>query len=473
MVVDPPPPPPPPIEECEAVSRSLPIPFEYTVEADHLAVVTEVGSVPVLIGPWGAHAPPHTGHPEGNVKSDWTGLWTPRRDSSELVEVAYVTGDVSAGCPNDGSRCGLSRSYLESHIPFYRFPDDEVRVIGVQFLGQSSDNPYDGKSWAIGVELCPYRYILDHVGGISDELVAAVILELGEDPFDSPAIGPNLIEGFSVTMPANTDLGRPHIKAYDIAENADYVTGPGGVFGGVPHAQIEWTAVHMAESVDGYARPEYDYMDAALVVQLEAMLDLQAVKYEDSFRYADTETWQWMSEHVLVATEPFHREESTGLTSGIGGWWQRPETDVCDPAPFADPACAETFSIFPIHDQGTFYDAALYASSEVNYLAYRGTSVGGAWDFYSFGEVISPATPDPTSGTLYIHWRGPLVDDYQVVSYRFDPMSERMRFRYGPLEDAAMVVDPLALPAPAVPDIGDACTNDTLICMTSQTYGRF
>lgn len=456
---------------CEMTERVLPIPFQYEVEDDHLALTTDGGPLALMIGPWGAHAQPHTGHPEGNVKSDWFALWTPDRVAPELVEVAWDTGVVTAGGCHAGARCGVSVAAIDARIPWYRFPDDASRVLRVELLAVHGSDPYDGLAWEVEVELCPYRYVFGHVGEIAPELADAVVAAGGIDPRLDPPIGVNLIEGHPVSASAGLRLARPQIRTGVIAENPLYRTGIDSV-PDVPWAQIEWTAINTAESSDGYARSEYSYMDPSLVASLRSILDAQASS-PDSFRYAAVPRWLWTAEHVLEATPPFLRQESSGVTSGIGGWFQRPEDEQCDPRPYDTAACAESFSLFPIHTDGTYYDVGSYHSAEVRYLVYRGRAPGDSSNFVAFGEVISPAVPDPTSGVLRIKWRHAYANEYQAVAYRFDPATGRTRFRYGPLLDAASVILPSTIAAPPVPELSDACTNDTLICMTQASYGRF
>jgi len=141
----------------------------------HLEVATDGGPIAVMIGPWGAHVQPHTGHPEGNVKADWYALWTPTRTSPGLVEVSWSDGSVTPGGCDPGARCAVATSDLDARMPWYRFPDDSVHVVRVELLGVQSADPYDGQSWELELELCPYRYVLGHVGAIAPELADAIV----------------------------------------------------------------------------------------------------------------------------------------------------------------------------------------------------------------------------------------------------------------------------------------------------------
>lgn len=460
-----------PANACEAAVRPLPIPFDYELASDHLSVATDGGPIAVMIGPWGAHVQPHTGHPEGNVKADWYGLWTPTRTSPGLVEVSWDDGAVTPGGCDPGARCGVSTSHLEARIPWYRFPADSVRLVRVELLGVQSSDPYDGQSWEVELDLCPYRYVLGHVGAIAPELADAMVAAGGIDPRVAPPVGVNLIEGHTFDAPAGMALARPQIKAGVIAENAAYRTGLDSV-PEVPWAQIEWTANHRGDSTAGIARSEYSYMEPALREALGDILEAQAGPVDD-FRYEAPARWLWTAELVLEATSPFARTESTGLLSGVGGWFQRPESGVCDANPYDTAECSEVLSIFPVHTEGAYYDPANYHEADVRYLLHRGRLTGDTSHFLGFAEILSPTVPDPTSGVLRVKWRHTYTVQYQAIAYRFDPATSTMRFRYGPLMNEEDVVDPYSLPAPAIPATSDACTASTLICMTQLSYGRF
>lgn len=453
---------------CESVQRALPIPFEYAFAADHLDVATPGGPLAVMVGPWGAHVQPHTGHPEGNVKADWYGLFTPTRTSPGLVEVAYGSGDVTPGGCDEGARCGVLESALLARRPSYRFADDAVSVVRVQLLAVHSADALDGMAWEVEVELCPYRYVFGHVNGIPAGLADAIVAAGGADPRVAPMVGTDYAAGLDLVVPAGTDLAYPQIRSRVVDDNPAYRTGVDSV-PDVPWVQIEWTAVDRGAS--GIASPEVDAMDPSVRASLAAVLDAQAAS--DVFRYDSVPTWLWTAEHVLVATPPFVRDQQTGLTDGLGGWTQRPESGVCDPKPYDTPDCAESFAIFPIHREGSYYDPALYDSPDVHYLVYRGRAAGDASDFVGFGELLAPSEPDPVSGALLVKWRHAFATEYQRIGYRLDPATGILRFRYGERVDAAKGIDPADLPPVDVPTTTDPCTPDTLICTTARAYGRF
>lgn len=461
---------PPDPDACLSVTRPLLIPFEFAFASDHLDVATPGGPLAVMVGPWGAHVQPHTGHPEGNVKADWYGLFTPTHTSPGLVQVAYGSGAITQGGCAPGARCGVLTTDLLARRPSYRFPADSVTVTRVELLAIHSADPLDGMAWEVEVELCPYRYVFGHVQGIPDGLAEALVAAGAPDPRVAPSVGFDFVAGRHVVVPAGTNLAYPQIRSSVIADAPAYRTGVDSV-PDVPWVQIEWTALDRATSESGVATPEPDLLTSSDRQALASILDAQVDT--DEFRYAPVPRWLWAAEHVLVATPPFVRNVQNGLTDGLGGWSQRPESGVCDPRPYDTPECAETFAVFPIHHEGAHYDPKLYRSEDVQFLVYRGRYAGAPTDFHGFGEVLSPAIPDETSGELIVLWRHAFSEELQRIGYRLDPDTGRLRVRYGATLDATGDPPFEKVPPVVVPSASDPCTPDGTICMTAPSYGRF
>ncbi|MBC7173196.1 MAG: hypothetical protein H5U40_12235, partial [Polyangiaceae bacterium] len=373
--------------------RDLPIPFDYEIGPDHLVVKTAGGDLPVLIGAWGAHTQPHTGHAEGHVQSDWAGLFALDRTSPEVNTMSHDGGVTAEGSCPAGSLCGVHQDDIVARFPHYVFPNDAVRIDRVELYHQFGSDPWNMNLFEVDVVLCPYGYTLGHVGAISTELAEAMVQAGYPDPRTDAVIGENLIKGDGIVLEPGTPIARPQIHASALGGSPGYFTGMFSV-PDVPWAQIEWGAIHMKESEDGMARPEFDYMGAEVKAALADLFEAQGL-VEDSFRYGFAEPWQWRAEHVLVATQaPFPRAGVAELTGGLGGWWEQPEADVpCEPTHGEE--CNEVFSIFDIHKEGALYDPALYSSPDVSYLVYRGTFADGATQIHGFNELISPVTPDP------------------------------------------------------------------------------
>jgi hypothetical protein len=465
--------PPEPSEQdiCESTVRDLPIPFDYEMGSDHLVVKTTGGDLPVLIGPWGAHTQPHTGHAEGNVKSDWAGLFALDRTSPEVNRMSYDGGVTTEGSCPKGSLCGVHQDDIVPRFPDYVFPDDAVRIERVELYDQFGSDPWNMNLFEVEIVLCPYRYKLGHVGAVSTALAEAMVEAGYPDPRTEAVLGENLIEGDAIVLEPATPIARPQIHAKALTESPDYFTGMGSV-PDVPWAQIEWTAIHMKDSEDGMARPEFDYMGAEVEAALADVLVAQGL-VEDSFRYGFAEPWLWRAEHVLVATEaPFARSGATELTGALGGWWEQPEADVpCEPTHGEE--CNEVFSIFAIHKEGAFYDPELYSSPDVSYLVYRGTFENGASQIYAFGELISPVTPDPYQGTLLIRWRAVSGDTYQRLAYSGDVETGRLMLRYGEAVETALVSGPDDAPAVTALTGAETCADADIVCLEQEGWGRF
>jgi hypothetical protein len=458
-----------PTEEqiCGATVRDLPIPFDYTLATDHLAVQTAGGPLTVTIGPWGAHTPPHTGHPEGNVKVDWVGYFAPNIASPLLHRLDYDGGVIDGPCTM-GALCGMLESDVVARVPYYTFPDDEVRIVGIERFAPSGTDPWYMDAFDVSVELCPYRYTLGHVGAISDELAEAMLAAGYVDPRNTDVVG-SLITEDPITVAAGTPLGRPHMFVTPIANNPGYVGG-GGTSTAVPNAQIEWAAIHIPQSNSGAAYPEYGYMSSDVQAALSDILVAQG-SLPDSFRYSGFQDWLYKVEQVLVATEPgFARSGSAELTGGVGGWWEQPLDDAACTLS-EDAACDQVFSIFRIHEEGALYDASLYHSADISHLVYRRT-----WssDLRGFGELISPTTtPDPYSGVLLVKWRDTESDSYQRIAYHGDADTGSMMLRYGAAVDVADVAGPDNAPQVTALEGSETCDGVNVLCMRQQSWGRF
>ena len=454
--------PPPP--RCEDIERDLDIPFDYTLEADHLAVTSASGNIAhVLIGPWGAHTQPHTGHAEGNVKADWAALFAVDRTDPLVVQLSFDGDLQQTGSCAVGQVCAVAATDVYARLVDYQLPA-EARVTRVE--------KYNGVEFEVEVELCPYRYTFGHVGAISSAVIDLMVDAGYADPSGDIPLSQNLITGDPVEVPANTPLARPSLVSTGIVGNATYMTGRDTV-PHVPWQDIEWTAIHMGDSQDNVARPEYDYVAPSVRTALEGILVAQAERV-DNFRYnnlSHVEDWLYRAEHVLVATPPFPRAPQTTLTGGVGGWYEQPE-DGAACAPQEDDACNDLFSIFRVHQDGELYDASLYASPDVAWLVYRREQQGMANVFERFGEVLTPSDPDDHEGELVIHWRSVGPEQYQRASYRIDDQG-RMRIRYGARVDAVDFTTVADLPALTPLDGSESCADADVFCYSGVAYGRF
>src|SRR5690606_23517190 len=97
------------------------IPFNYTIEADHVAIITPGGVVKTTIHPWGAYTPIHTGHFYGDTKSNWRGLFAFTYTDFDYYETA-------SPCDIPTETCGVSTVNISAKIPIFISPQNEFTI---------------------------------------------------------------------------------------------------------------------------------------------------------------------------------------------------------------------------------------------------------------------------------------------------------------------------------------------------------
>jgi hypothetical protein len=182
-----------------------------------------------------------------------------------------------------------------------------------------------------------------------------------------------------------------------------------------------------------------------------------------SFRYMSVsaqDRWRWAAETDLDALLQTDAGDYTSIFGGLGAWWERSFNPayVCADnghGQYTSPGCPasfastgeydEFFGIYAIQKNSPLYDSDNYHSASINHLVLRaqaGASVGQSYTWIDQGEVLSPASPNPISGTLLIKWRminsqystGPR---YQKIAYLVDTTLKRMKIRWGTLRTTA------------------------------------
>jgi len=445
---------------CESMEGVFDLPFDYRVGSDRVWLRTDGGELPLLLGPWGAHAPPHTGHPEGNAKSDLQAVYA---DSYDDVRLVRLTSDIpQPGACRPGERCGVALDAITERIPTYRAPDPgpdagPFTVERVALVDAGGAHDLDRMQWEVFAVACPFSYHFGHVGRIGADLRDAMLEAGYADPDLETVPGDDLITGEPVVLDPGDAVAIPQIRYSPIDSHPGYASGWGGI-GAVPWAQIEYTAID--QRIYGKSRSEYSLLPAARRGELlEAML--AEGRDPESFRYAQpwAPPWLWRAEMVLEASPPFAYDATGDLFSRMGGWWERAETP-CDP--WQDERCDDLFSIFDIHSASELHDPALYGP-DVTHLVFHNRAGDGR-----FGEVSSPSDPHPTEGSLTLRWRVVHAGQQELVqamSYRYDPAADRLVVRWGPAMPAGSKVE--APPRPS--DVAD-CNGDSVVCYGHEGY---
>jgi hypothetical protein len=402
----------------------------------------------VSVGPWGAHHAPHTGHIEGNAKADWFALY-----AHELAQLDELAGDMDGTCES-GETCGVAEADLEAGIVDYVAPSDPFEINEVILERLEPAGVYYGtdEHWRVRGRVAYYSYDFVHLREISADLRDAMIAAGYVDPWTVHAPSDNLITGEPVVLASSETIARPQTVAEPVPGHPGYYAGKFGV------PESPWQQMEFFTFNEDTSRQEswYTWVASSLETQLAALLETEGLD-PDSFRYHQpflTER-RWKAEMALSNQEAMRRDDYSTLHSALGGWWENTAL-ACDGT---TALCDELFSMFPIRKDTAFYDAALYHSPDVSYLAIH------AWSDEipptRYGEVISPSDPDPEAGSLVILWRdfdGTELG-YEGVSYRLDSAARILRIAWGGLAavEGAVVIPP-------VPDNADICDGSGLTC---------
>jgi hypothetical protein len=436
------------------VTHDLPI-AGYSFDADQVVAPTAGGDVYISIGPWGAHNVPHTGHIEGNAKADWMALYAHTLD--QLEELA---GDGDLLCEATET-CGIPQADLEARIIDYVAPGDPFEITDVRLERIEPAGVYYGtdEHWRVRGRLAYYSYDFGHLREISADLRDAMVAAGYVDPWTVHAPSGNLISGTPVVVAAGDAIARPQTVAEQVPGHPGFYRGKFGV------PESPWQQMEFFTHNESTGRDEsfYIWLDPALEADLAAVLEAEGLD-PLSFRYHQpflTER-RWKAEMALSNQDSMSRDDYSTLFSALGGWWE----NTAAPCDGMSADCDELFSIFPIQKDTAFYAAALYESADVSYLAIHAYS--DEMPPTLFGEVVSPANPDPTAGTAVIKWRdfGGMDAGYQGIGYRLDTAGRTLRIAWG-----AIVASEAAVALPPVPTDTDLCDGSTLTCHTHDRPG--
>jgi hypothetical protein len=429
------------------VTHGIPL-AGYTLSAEHIVAPTAGGDVFVSIGPWGAHHGPHTGHAEGNAKADWAALYAHRLD--QLVE---LSGDADGVCES-GETCGVAQADIEARVLDYVVPSSPFEVTEVFLERLDPPGVYFGTNehWRVRGSTSHYGYDFVHLREISAGLRDAMIAAGYTDPWTVHAPSANLIAGPGVALSAGATIAKPQTLADPVPGHPGFFTGKFG-YPETPWQQLEFFTRNGSTGRD---ESYYRWLAPGLEAQLAALLEAEGLN-PVSFRYHQPflvgVERGWRAEMALSNQPWMDRDDYSTVSSALGGWWE----STGGPCDGMSVLCDELFSIFPIRKDTVFYDAALYHSADVSNLAIH-VSAGVP---ERFGEVVTPAAPDPIAGTLVIKWRnfGGMLLGYQGLAYRVDTPGRRLRVSWGPTVAAEGFVV-----VPPIPANTDVCDGTTLTC---------
>lgn len=429
------------------MTHDLPI-TGYSFGPEHVIAPTAGGDVFVSIGPWGAHNGPHTGHIEGNAKADWMGLY-----ARTIDEMEEIVGDGDMVC-EVGETCGIAEADLEARIVDYVTPAAPFVVTEVFLERIEPIGVYYGtdEHWRVRGRVAYYSYDFGHLREISGDLRDAMIAAGYVDPWTVHAPSGNLITGEPVVLAAGDTIARPQTVAEVVPLHPGFYRGKFGV----PESPWQQMEFFTSNSESDRSESFYTWLAPGLEASLAAVLEAEALD-PVSFRYHQTFLVErrWRAEMALSNQDWMDRDDYSTLFTALGGWWE----NTPGPCDGMSEDCDGLFSIFPIRKDTAFYSAAFYESSDVSYLAIFQDP--DEVPSTRYGEVVTPAVPDPSAGTLIVKWRNFSGTElgYQGLGYRLDTDGGTLRIAWGTMapSEAAVVL-------PSVPANTDVCDGTTLTC---------
>jgi hypothetical protein len=429
------------------VIHDLPL-ADYVVGSEHVILPTAGGDIFVSLGPWGAHNGPHTGHIEGNAKADWIGLYAHSLD--QMVELA---GNGNGDC-EAGETCGLAEADILAGIVDYVAPAGPFNVTDVRLERLDPAGVYFGtdEHWRVRGHVAYYSYDFVHLREISSDLRDAMLVAGYDDPWAEDLPTDNLITGAPVVLGAGDTIARPQTVAEAVPGHPGFYRGKFGV----PESPSQQMEFFTSNRNSGFQESFYTWLAPDLEDALAAALETEGLN-PLSFRYHQpflTER-RWRAEMALSNRDRMSLDDYASVFSALGGWWENTAA-ACDGMVAI---CDQLFSIFPIRKDTAFYDAALYETAAVSYLAIHAYSDDNPPTQY--GEVVDPAEPDPIADSLIVKWRdfGGTVTGYQGVAYRLDVPGRTLRIAWG-----AIAATEGAVVSPAIPENTDLCDGASVTC---------
>lgn len=445
------------------------IPLSYTIEFDHIALETSNAPLKTSIHPWGASTPLHTGHFQGDMKSNWKGLF-----AYETSDQTYLSGGNGPPC-DFGEVCGVPTAEIENRLPKYISTDDNFKIMSVRKLKNNTEPEKsfnDSSYWIIDATVCNYQYTLQHLRAPTPELCMLMVEAGNQNPCTySGALNVELaINKFKV--PKNTPLAVPQVLAQKIDAHPGYWSGRAGdpsfVVSDSPWAQIEFNLKYHHHDFSLFSYFNENVRDAFKSAMFNATLTSSDYSPDLSI-YGGTSIgelkWMWMADMRLESTvEVEYDSRYNTITEGLSDWWEY-NGDACIKG---DIMCNDVFFITPISKDPGIYDSSLYQSVDSSYIVHRQTSdtAGNPLLEAHWGEIVEPETLAGTSGQMIIKWRldntFTIAPRFQGVSYYIDPSTKIMKVKF-----ASEFSNQDNVILPSIPGRNSVCDGVTLKCYES------
>ncbi|MBU4484773.1 hypothetical protein KKA47_05075, partial [bacterium] len=341
-------------------------------------------------------------------------------------------------------------------------PTDNFQITSVVMTEETTIYYNTVEHWIVSAELCGgyYKYTMGHMANIAEDLRNKMVAAGYTDPWSGNfEIDENLITGASINLSANEEIGQPQVQAEEIGEYDGYLKGPGSIPQS-PMAQIEYSI----DKHDGTRINRYSLESETDRATYEAMITnedstLRSFRYEHDYLHP----WLWRAEMYLSRIDCVYcNNPPTDIfaMNQMGNWWEYDGPDCLA----GNNMCDHVFVIHPIYKSSSFYDSSYYHSSDVSYLAYMHTY--GDVDSDKKGEVIYPASPDDTRGTMTIKWRlvgaaEETMVTYHGLSYFLNNDTNILKIAWNNAVNTEATVT-----HPSIPDADTVCNGITIMCYT-------
>ncbi len=487
---------------CADALADIRMPFEYQLPAesgvDQIRVRTASGGYRDLtFGPWGAHASPHTGHPEGNAKADMMLPYTIGYDALTYLPDDEVDCTAENFYDGDEVQCGLPAADVYADRFGYVAPLDGYEIVSLykefELDVETSNYAFDAPQWKVSMRRavgdCNLGLSFGHIAWLGEGVIAE--LEQRGIDWENAPVGENLSD-FENPIP---------VAAGEVVAYPQIVGRPSEIADGyvVPHVEAPslWTQIEFFVNVEfqneayewqAYHVPVYRGLDDAEYDVWSAIFE-QNVQDPENPRYgtagAQARRWLWAAEGELILDDGFHVTESDGLLSALGSWWEGSPDCASDST-----LCDEMVTFFPI-----YRDTALFAGVSSEFDVDTRYVVGKVWGVDQsriFGEVVgvyeyvddafvsATGLEEVLRGAIVLRQRTELAPDdvpmddtilgYQTVAFDLDPVAGRLVFAWGALRDdeGAAIAD-----VPAAPPTQDApCTGDSQLAGSTTCHHK-
>jgi len=410
---------------------SLPFKHEFDPSDERLyAVVNEQKFVAEFSG-WGSHANGHTGHGEGDAKSNYSIYLTPENEQIEFSNHANNPNGNNDDFCDPGESCGITANVALKHAVWYYAPHDMKLVRVNPSEGIDTSGSYiegEASQWVIDFTVGDTNFKLDHVGELSQEIEDLLVSRFGEGVKTNPSsIDFNSLLNDHIDIAKGTKLARPQITySFQSTVNGQVIY--------YAHSQVEWF-VDSSSNPDGTCfYKNYSVEDQA---KLQSAMDANFSTPHPYGRFVGYGSATSVDIYVaaqgkICNRDRFDLSDYSRLSNEVSRTWVEKA------------ARHEALSIYPINKDAKTYQthAAEYDSTSVNYMfrwliPNNSTDVITATDgvqtyrfFDASGEILNLADETATSGSFVMKFGDVGTILVEMENGSPDPAGMYLGFRY-------------------------------------------